>query len=79
MKTETYIKTTTMNKLKIELSDFSFEFAGYGHYKVTYTSPSTHRQWSTVTNNIPLIDDTKNEDEPKKKDLEALKRMCKNQ
>lgn len=26
---------------KTTIYDFDFEFAGYGHYKVTYTSPVT--------------------------------------
>lgn len=65
-------------KTKISISDFSFSPSGYGHYKVTYTSPVTGKTWSTVTNNMPLIDSTKNSDEPKKCDLESLKFACKN-
>lgn len=65
-------------KTKISITDFTFQIAGYGHYRVTYTSPTTGKQWSTTTNNMPLIDATKNEDEPKIKDLVALKRLCKN-
>ena len=64
-------------KNSIQLSDFSFKFAGYGHYKVTYTSPVTGKQWTRTTNDMPLIDDTKGEDDPKKKDLILLKEMCK--
>ena len=65
-------------KTKISISDFTFRIAGYGHYRVTYTSPVTGKQWSATTSNMPLIDATKNEDEPKIKDLVALKRLCKN-
>ncbi len=57
---------------------FDFQFSGYGHYKVTYTSPVTGRKWETVTNNMPLIDATKNSDNPLKKDLTTLKNICKN-
>lgn len=64
--------------MKISLSDFTFEFAGYGHYKVTYQSAKTGKKWTHTTNDMPLIDATKNEDEPKVKDLQMLKRMCKN-
>ena len=67
-----------MKTTKISISDFSFSFSGYGHYKVTYTSPVTGKNWSTVTNNMPLIDATKNADEPKRKDLEELKYLVKN-
>ena len=62
---------------KISINDFSFSFAGYGHYKVTYKSPTTGKQWTATTNNMPLIDATKNADEPKRKDLEELKYLVK--
>lgn len=65
-------------KRKISITDFSFMPSGYGHYKVTYTSPNTFLTWTTVTNDMPLIDATKNAEEPKIKDLERLKRVCKN-
>ena len=64
--------------MKTTINDFQFIKSGYGHYKVTYTSPGTGRQWSMITDNMPLIDDTKNEDDPKQKDLEMLKYLCKN-
>lgn len=65
-------------KRTVSIWDFNFELAGYGHYKVTYTSPATGKRWTTTTNNMPLIDATKNADEPERKDLNKLKRMCKN-
>lgn len=61
----------------ISIRDFDFRFSGYGHYEVTYTSPVTGKSWAKVTSNMPLIDATKNEDEPKRKDLEMLKRLVK--
>lgn len=64
-------------KKRISLSDFTFVFSGYGHYKVTYTSPITGKSWETVTNNMPLIDATKNADYPKINDLNRLKKICK--
>ena len=66
-----------MKKNQISISDFSFLFAGYGHYKVTYRSPVTGKKWSTITHDMPLIDDTKNSDNPKKVDLIRLKNACK--
>jgi len=63
---------------KTTISDFQFKIAGYGLYKVTYTSPVTGKQWTAKTNDMPLIDATKNTDEPKRQDLETLKRVCKN-
>lgn len=65
-------------RAKTTISDFRFEFAGYRRYKVTYTSPVTGKQWTAKTNDMPLIDATKNADEPKRRDLETLKRVCKN-
>ena len=62
---------------KIEKSDFEFVFAGYGHYKVTYQSPKTGRKWEKTINDMPLIDVTKNEWSPKRKDLEILRRRVK--
>ena len=65
-------------KKKVSKSDFRFITAGHGCYIVTYTSPITGRQWTTKTTDMPLIDATKNTDEPKRTDLETLKRLCKN-
>ncbi len=63
--------------MKTKISDFMFMPSGYGHYKVTYTSPVTGKKWQTITNDMPLIDATKNADDPKRADLEQLKRICK--
>ena len=60
----------------ISITDFNFEFSGHGHYKVSYTYPSGKTITSTI-NHMPLIDATKNADEPKKKDLIDLKRTIK--
>lgn len=67
-----------MKTKRIKITDFSFMPSGYGHYRVTYTSPVTGISWTTVTNDMPLIDATKNADEPKQVDLNRLKGMCKN-
>lgn len=67
-----------MKTKRIKITDFSFMPSGYGHYRVTYTSPVTGISWTTVTNDMPLIDATKYADEPKQVDLNRLKRMCKN-
>lgn len=63
---------------KISKSDFQFSFSGYGHYKVTYTSPKTGKQWTKTVDYMPLIDATKNSDKPKIKDLNELKSYVKN-
>lgn len=64
--------------MRTSIYDFDFRISGYGQYRVTYTSPVTGKQWSTVINDMTLIDATRNADEPKRKDLEALKWLCKN-
>lgn len=64
-------------RAKVTISDFDFEFAGYGHYKVWYTSPATGKIWRNTTDDMMLIDATKNAESPMRKDLEALKQMCK--
>ena len=67
----------TPHRVRISKHDFRFIPSGYGHYKVTYTSPVTGKSWTAITSDMPLIDDTKNSDEPKAKDLKYLKRLCK--
>ncbi len=62
---------------KIRKSDFIFTLVGYGHYAVDYTSPITGKRWHKITNDMPLIDATKNEPDPKIKDLNQLKALCK--
>ena len=62
---------------KISISDFSFRPSGYGHYEVTYTSPMTGKKWIKTTSDMPLVDATKNADNPKRKDMEALRRFLK--
>jgi hypothetical protein len=64
--------------MKTTVRDFDFQSSGYGHYKVTYTSPKTGKQWSATISDMPLIDKTRGCDEPKRKDLEMLKFICKN-
>lgn len=64
-------------KQKTQLSDFRFEFAGHGHYKVTYSSPKTCKKWHYTTSDMPLIDLTKNAEYPKRKHLDVLKWACK--
>lgn len=62
----------------MEKSDFNFNYSGFGHYIVTYTSTKTGKKWSKVITDMSLIDATKNEDNPKRKDLEILKLIIKN-
>ncbi len=63
---------------KTSISDFDFKPSGYGHYKVTYTSPKTNKSWSATISHMPLIDATKNSEQPTQKNLNYLKSICKN-
>ncbi len=63
--------------MKTSISDFDFIPSGYGHYKVTYTSPVTGKAWTATTSDMPLIDATKNSDGSKVSDLVKLKKVCK--
>lgn len=65
-------------KIEISIYDFRFTPSGYGAYKVTYISPVTRKSWTTRITDMQLIDRTKNEAYPKKKDLNLLKWRCKN-
>ena len=64
-------------KTKTTINDFTFSPSGHGHYRVTYTSPATRKEWTAVINDMEIIDLTKNADEPKRCDLESLKWLVK--
>jgi len=64
-------------KNPIKLSDFTFTPNGYGQYTVEYTNPVTNKSWSRHTTNMPLIDKTKNADEPEQIELICLMNFCK--
>ena len=61
----------------MKITDFSFTFAGYGHYNVSYTSPKTGKKWSKIINHMPLIDATKNADNPTQTAMKELKQRVK--
>ncbi len=62
---------------KVSISDFRFFLEGYGVYRVIYESPVTGGRWQATIDDMTLIDATKNSENPKQKDLENLKRICK--
>lgn len=69
------MQTTFRNKKKLSKGNFDFQFTGYGHYQVMYTT-ATGRQYGCTTTDMFIIDATKNEPDPLQKDLRALARMC---
>lgn len=58
--------------------DFTFKKLWHGRYQITYTSPTTGKQWTVETTDMSHIDNVLYEDEPKTKDLTLLKNLCKN-
>lgn len=48
----------------LDYSNFEFERAGYGAYRVKYTTPRRGDYWVARVEYMPVIDDTKNADEP---------------
>lgn len=66
-----------MKATKISTSDFSFLFSGYGHYKVTYTSPATGKSWSKTISNMYLVDMVKGNWDARIVHLNELKRLVK--
>ena len=59
-----------------DLSNFSFTFAGYGHYKVTYKT-GRGDYWRALVTDMPTIDRTKNADWAKVEDIKHLRNLCK--
>lgn len=55
-----------------DLHNFSFRFAGYGAYVVTYTTDRRGDYWKARINNMLLIDATKNANVAHVKDIQAL-------
>lgn len=56
-----------------DLSCFSFRLAGYGHYKVTYTTPYRGDYWIATISDMLLIDATKNAEQAKVSDIKLLR------
>ena len=59
-----------------DLSKFSFAFAGYGHYKVTYTT-GRGDYWRALITDMMSIDRTKNAECAKVYDIKHLRDLCK--
>ena len=60
-----------------DLSGFDFRFAGSGHYRVTYTTPTRGDYWVALITDMTLIDATKNAEWTKKKDIQHLREVVK--
>lgn len=60
---------------RASIADFKFVFAGYGHYLIYYTAPATGQIFKRLTDDMPLIDATKNTEEPLQADIDKLLRF----
>ena len=61
-----------------DLSQFSFNFSGYGHYRVVYTTPSMRYMYIATISDMTVIDATKNAECAKLDDILNLRRICVN-
>jgi hypothetical protein len=66
-----------MRYRKPHITDFRFSKVGNGHYRVTYISPVTGKNWTRTIQDMTLIDDTKNAEQPRMDRLMDLKRTIK--
>lgn len=62
---------------KISKTDFIFLPSGFGHYKVTYESPVTHKKWTAIIDNMEWVDKVHHKESPKVKDMNELKWIIK--
>jgi len=62
---------------KTLIEDFFFQDHGNNVYKAYYISPKTRKKWAAKIDNITLINNTLFSDKPKQKDLNTLKKLCK--
>jgi hypothetical protein len=45
--------------MKIEIGEFNFRFVGHGHYRISFNSPITGKEWSKVTTDMEIVDEFK--------------------
>lgn len=65
-------------KQSISKYDFRLQFSGYGHYIITYTSPTTGKQWKWTCSDMTIIDKLReDEDDITKVFLNQVKWMVK--
>ena len=67
-----------MAKMKAnDFHNFSFEYAGSGCVRVTYFTDNRGDYWVAHINDMGIIDDTRNAEWAKAKDIEHSRRMVK--
>ena len=60
-----------------DLHNFSFEYAGSGCVRVTYSTDNRGDYWSAYIHDMTIIDATKNAEHAKVKDIERLRHLVK--
>ena len=43
----------------MKITDFYFRFVGSGHYRISYFSPITNKEWTKLVTDMPIIDEFK--------------------
>mgnify|MGYP003539352459 CR=1 FL=1 len=43
----------------MKISDFYFRFVGSGHYRISYFSPITNKEWTKLVTDMHIIDEFK--------------------
>ena len=62
------------------MTDFYFRFVGAGHYRLSYFSPITQKEWTKLVTDMTIVDEfkgTETQDHTQKR-LNWLKRYAKN-
>lgn len=69
-----------MKTKKTQITDFYLRFVGAGHYRVSYNSPITGKEWTKLVTDMTIIDEfkgTETSDHTQKR-LNWLKSFIKN-
>lgn len=66
--------------MKTKITDFYFRFVGAGHYRISYYSPITGKEWTRLITDMTIVDEFKGTDtnDHTQVRLNWLKKYCKN-
>jgi len=45
--------------MKTQISDFYIRFVGHGHYRISYFSPKTEKEWTKLVTDMTIVDEFK--------------------
>lgn len=66
--------------MKTQIEDFYFRFVGAGHYRISYFSPKTNKEWTKLVTDMTIVDELKGTEttDHTQKRLNWLKKYIKN-